>query len=109
LTGVIRSKEKGEKVKLEFLRNKKARSIEVEIEEERSRFSYSHKDWEDYVDSWDSYSKDIERQYEKWQDSDDFKKLMKRLNKKLEEIGDNYEESAEKLRRALKKFKGIKV
>jgi len=109
LTGVIRSKEKGEKIKLEILRNKKVRSLEVEIEEERSRFSYSHKDWEDYVDSWDSYSKDMEKQYKKWQDSEDYENLMKRLNKKLEEIGDNYTESAEKLRRALKKHKGIKV
>jgi serine protease Do len=109
LTGVIRGKENGEKIKLEVLRNKKARSIEVEIEEERSRFSYSYKDWEDYVDSWDSYSKDMEKQIKKWQDSEDYENLMKRLNKKLEEIGDNYEESAEKLRRALKKHKGIKV
>lgn len=109
LTGVIRSKEKGEKIKLEIIRNKKVRSLEVEIEEERSRFSYSHKDWEDYVDSWDSYSKDMEKQIKKWQDSEDYENLMKRLNKKLEEIGDNYTESAEKLRRALKKRKGIKV
>jgi len=109
LTGVIRGKEKGEKIKLEVLRNKKARSIEVEIEEERSRFSYSHKDWEDYVDSWDSYSENLEKQYKKWQDSEDYEKLMKRLNKKLEEIGENYKESAEKLRRALKKYKAIKV
>ncbi|NIM59446.1 MAG: PDZ domain-containing protein [Candidatus Aminicenantes bacterium] len=109
LNRVIQDKEKGEKIKIEVLRNKKARTIEVEIEEERSRFSYSYKDWEDYVDSWDSYSKDMEKQYEKWQDSDDFKKLMKRLNKKLEEIGENYTESAEKLRRALKKHKGIRV
>ena len=109
LTGVIQDKEKGEKIKLELLRNKKVRSIEVEIEEERSGFSYSYKDWEDYVDSWDSYSENLEKQYKKWQDSEDYEKLMKRLNKKLEEIGENYKESAEKLRRALKKHKGIKV
>jgi serine protease Do len=109
LTGVIQDKEKGEKIKLEFLRNKKVRSIEVEIEEERSGFSYSYKNWEDYVDSWDSYSENLEKQYKKWQDSEDYKKLMKRLNKKLEEIGENYKESAEKLRRALKKHKAIKV
>ena len=109
LTGVIQDKEKGEKIKLEVLRNKKVRSIEVEIEEERSGFSYSYKDWEDYVDSWDSYSENLEKQYKKWQDSEGYEKLMKRLNKKLEEIGENYKESAEKLRRALKKHKAIKV
>ncbi len=85
------------------------RSVEVEIEEERSGFSYSYKYWEDYVDSWDSYSKNLEKQYKKWQDSEEYEKLMKRLNKKLEEIGENYKESAEKLRIALKKHKAIKV
>ncbi len=109
LTGVIQDKKKGEKIKLEVIRNKKARSIEVEIEEERSGFSYSYKNWEDYVDSWNSYSRNLEKQLKKWQDSDDFKNLMKRLNKKLEEIGENYKESAEKLTRALKKHKAIKV
>jgi len=109
LTGVIQDKEKGERIKLELLRNKKVRSVEVEIEEERSGFSYSYKDWEDYVDSWDSHSKNLEKQYKKWQDSEEHEKLMKRLNKKLEEIGENYKESAEKLRIALKKHKAIKV
>jgi S1-C subfamily serine protease len=109
LTGVIQDKEKGKRIKLELLRNKKVRSVEVEIEEERSGFSYSYKDWEDYVDSWDSYSENLEKQYKKWQDSEEYEKVMKRLNKKLEEIGENYKESAEKLRIALKKHKAIKV
>ena len=109
LTGVIQDKEKGGRIKLELLRNKKVRSVEVEIEEERSGFSYSYKDWEDYVDSWDSHSKNLEKQYKKWQDSEEYEKLMKRMNKKLEEIGENYKESAEKLRIALKKHKAIKV
>ena len=109
LTGVIQDKEKGKRIKLELLRNKKVKSIEVEIEEERSGFSYSYKDWEDYVDSWDSYSKNLEKQYKKWQDSEEYEKVMKKLNKKLEEIGENYKESAEKLRIALKKHKAIKV
>jgi len=109
LTGVIQDKEKGKRIKLELLRNKKVRSVEVEIEEEKSGFSYSYKGWEDYVDSWDSRSKNLEKQYKKWQDSEEYEKLMKRLNKKLEEIGENYKESAEKLRIALKKHKAIKV
>jgi len=109
LSGVIQDKEKGGKIKIEFLRNKKVRSVEVEIEEERSGFSYSYKGWEDYVDSWDSYSENLEKQYKKWQDTDDYRNLMKRLNKKLEKIGENYQESAEMLRIALKKQKAIKV
>lgn len=109
LTGVIQDKEKGKRIKLELLRNKKMKSIEVEIEEERSGFSYSYKDWEDYVDSWESYSENMEKQYKKWQDSEEYEKVMKRLNKKFEEIGENYKESAGKLRIALKKHKAIKV
>jgi len=109
LTGVIQDMEKGKRIKLELLRNKKVKSIEVEIEEERSGFSYSYKGWEDYVDSWDSYGKNLEKQYKKWQDSEEYEKVMKKLNKKLEEIGENYKESTEKFRIALKKHKAIKV
>ncbi len=109
LTGVIQDKAKGKRIKLELLRNKKVKSVEVEIEEERSGFSYSYKYWEDHVDSWDSYRKNLEKKYKKWQDSEEHEKLMKRLNKKLEEIDENYKESAEKLRIALKKHKAIKV
>jgi serine protease Do len=109
LTEVIQDKEKGEKIKLEVIRDRKARSIEVEIEEESSRFSYSSKDWEDYVDSWDSYRKDLERQYRNWRDSEDYENLMRRLDKKLREISENYKESAKKLRLILERQKGVIV
>ncbi len=109
LSGVIQDKEKGEKIKLEFLRDKKVRSVEVEIEEERSGFSYPYKDWEDYVDSCGSYSENLKKQYKKWQDSEDYENLMRRLNEKLKEIGENYKESAKRLRIALERQKAVKI
>jgi serine protease Do len=109
LIEVIQDKEKGEKIKLEVIRDRKARSIEVEIEEESSRFSYSSKDWEDYVDSWDSYRRYLERQYRNWRDSEDYENLMRRLDKKLKEISENYKESAKKLRLVLERQKGVIV
>ncbi len=112
LSEIIRDKEKGESIKLGFLRDRKERSIEVEIvEEERSGFSYSSKDWEEYVDSWEKSSEGLMKQYKKYQDRyyPDYQKLMKRLNKQLKEIGQKYKGDSKKLSITLEKYKAIKV
>lgn len=111
LSEVIQDKEKGDRIKLEFLRDRKEKSVEVEIEEERGGFWNSYEDWEDYVDSWDRSSENLKRVSKEWQDlySEDYQKLMKRLNKELKEIGQKYKGTSKKLRITLEKYKGIKV
>ena len=78
LSKLIQNKEKGDRIKIEFLRDRKARSVEVEIEEEErsGAFRSYSKGWEDYVDyrdnyvdSWNSYSEAIKKQYKEWKDS----------------------------------------
>jgi len=82
LSELIQDKEKGDKIKIEFLRNKKKRSLEVEIEEEEGGGAlYFSDDWEGYVDSWDNYRENLNEQYRKWQDSysKNYEEQMKRL------------------------------
>ncbi len=116
LSGLIQDKEKGDKIEIEFLRDKKKRTVKVEIEEEeRSRSFFYSRDWGDSADVWKKYSESFQKQYKRWQDryGEDFKKNLKKLNKKLKEISEETakktDEAAKKIKLALKKQKGIKV
>jgi len=112
LSELIQDKEKGDKIKIEFLRDKKKRSVEIEIEEEEGgRAFFFSDDWESYVDSWDKHRESLKEQYEKWQDrySKDYEIQMKRLNKELEKIAKKSKEATEKLKLSLKKKRAVKV
>lgn len=105
LSELIQDKEKGDQIEIEFLRDRKKKTVKVEIEqEEKGRYFYFSNNWEDYVDSWDKYSEDLKKQYKKWQDryQGDFEKSMKKLNKELEKI---YKEGAKKNKEVIKKLK----
>jgi len=96
LSELIQDKKKGEKIKIEFIRNKKRNTAEVEVEEEkRGRvfgsilgrkypFKELYKDWEGYYSSWESDSKEWQKQFKMWQK--DFDKDLKNKLKKLKEI-----------------------
>ncbi len=116
LSGLIQDKEKGDKIKIEFLRDKKVKTVEVEIEEEEKSgyFDFSQ-NWEKYVESWDKYKGDFQKELKKWQDryGEEYKNNLKKLNKELEKISEEMakksKEATKKLRYTLKKVKAVKV
>ena len=116
LSGLIQDKEKGEKIKIEFLREKKLHTVEVEIEEEErgSYYDFS-KNWEDYVENWEKYRGNFQEELRKWQErygqeyKDSLKKLNKQLKKISEEMAKKSQEAVKKLKSALKKVKEVKV
>ena len=113
LSGLIQDKEKGDRVKIEFLRDRKRKSVEVKIEEEEGSgiFRYSLKGWEDYVDSWSKYSENMQKQYKKWADrySQDYQILIKKWNKELKKRAHESKKEAKKLFMSLRLFKTVKV
>lgn len=113
LTRILQEKEKGDKIKLEFYRDKKKRSVEVEVaEEERSTLlRFSPEEWEDYTQTWGEYSDNILRQQNKWQDetSKEMKKQIERMNKEFEEVLKKSKESQDKFLKSLKWHKSIRV
>ena len=113
LTRILQEKEKGDKIKLEFYRDKKKRSVEVEIaEEERSTLlRFSPEEWEDYTQTWGEYSDNILRQQHKWQDetSKEMKNQIERMNKEFEEVLKKSKESQEEFLKSLKWHKSIRV
>jgi len=92
LSELIQDKEKGEKIKIEFIRNKKRNTLEVEVGEEKrggvfGRFFeefYPDKDREDYYRSWGDFRKDWQTQFKKW--PEEYDKNLKINLKKLREI-----------------------
>jgi serine protease Do len=96
LSELIQEKKKGEKIKIEFIRNKKRNTVEVEIEEEKRGGvfgsilgrKYPHiglyKGGEDYYHSWGDYSRDMLKQFKKW--PKDFDIYSKEKLKELREI-----------------------
>ena len=113
LTRILQEKEKGDKIKLEFYRDKKKRSVEVEVAEEEKDtiLRFSPGEWEDYTQTWGEHSDNILRQQNKWQDetSEEMKKQMERMNKEFEEVLKKSKESQEKLLKSLKLHKSIRV
>ncbi len=93
LSELIQEKKKGEKIKIEFIRNKKRDTVEVEIEEEKrggvfgSILGREHFDkewyesWEDYYSSLADYGKQWQEQFKMWKKylGKDWKKKLKKL------------------------------
>lgn len=77
LSELIQDKKKGEKIKIEFLRNKKMMSVDVEVKEEEERGSilggfFPFKNWEDYIGTWEESAK-------KWNEYYRFNHFLKYL------------------------------
>jgi S1-C subfamily serine protease len=114
LSRIIQGKEKGNRIKIEFLRDKKKRTVEVEIEEEdRSGIiRFNNRDgWEDYVEHWDDYGTSLRKQYKAWGDRyfQDYQNWTKKLKKHLEESARKSTEATKMLLRSLKAYKVVKV
>ncbi len=127
LVNLIQDKEKGDKIKIEYLRNKKKGTVEVEIEEEEQSESWpvlgsagENLDfWRDYQDTYQQQSKKLAETYKKMGE-DQYKQFMnnqKKMNEQWQKQWDKQQKDAERyytdafrtLRYTTKKSKGIRV
>jgi S1-C subfamily serine protease len=127
LVGLIQDKEKGDKITIEYLRNKKKRTVDVEVEEEERNNSWpvlgsagEYLDfWRDYQDTYQNQSKKLAETYKKMgegqykQYMDNQKKMNEQWEKQWEkqqkDSQKNYTDAFKTLRYATKKSKGIRV
>lgn len=116
LSELIQDKEEGDTIEIEFIRDKKKKTVKVEIaEEERSRYFEFGRSWDDYQNIMEDYNQKWEKKYLKFQKwyQDDLKKNMKKLNEELKRISKRVAEEGEgaarDLRKVLMKDKGVKV
>jgi serine protease Do len=102
LSAAVQKKKKGDKIKLDLVRDKKPLSLEVEIAEEESPgLSYFFEN-APYRDSRGDYGRELQRQYEK---SRDFYEKYSQENQ--EKLKDLYEEVTKKSLEVFEKSKDI--
>jgi membrane-associated protease RseP (regulator of RpoE activity) len=78
LIDLVQRKEKGAKVKIEFLRDKKGMTAEVEVAEEESGGLAGPESLRDFLESWRSYTDAFGAEVRKWT-SDDLPEMQKSL------------------------------
>jgi serine protease Do len=127
LVGLIQDKEKGDKITVEYIRDKKKRTAEVEVEEEEGRtnlfvpstgttFPFT---WRDYEDVYRDQSRKLAETYKKLGE-DQYKtymeqqkkiedELMKKWEKQQKDAEKNYQEALKSYRINLSKKRGIRV
>lgn len=116
LVDLIQDKERGEKIKIVFLRDRKERSAEVEIEEEERRGSFFFPgDREVFFDSLDDYKEKFQNQYRKWQDEyskknkERIEKWNKELKKHLDDLNKKAKDAKKDFTIALNTHRGIRI
>ena len=113
LSKVIQEKEKGDKIKVEFYRGKRMRTVEIEIEEEEGSglLKFSPEDWDDYSETWSRSYENILRQQYKWQDdsSREMRRQMERMNNELEFQKQKSLDATKMLLKNSKLYKAIRV
>jgi S1-C subfamily serine protease len=111
LSYIIQMKEKGDKIKIEFYRDKRMRSVEVEIEEEEGSglLRFSPEDWKDYTEGWDKSYESLLRQQRKWQDdsSREMRNQMERMTREMQIQQLKSREAAKKLLKRAKLYKNL--
>jgi serine protease Do len=84
LIDLVQAKAKGDKVKIEFLRDKKTMTADVEVAEEESGGPFESDGLQSFLESWQGYTDAFRNELKKW-DSDQMPGLrqsLKRLNVK---------------------------
>jgi S1-C subfamily serine protease len=99
----IQARSKGDKVKIEALRDKKAVTLEVEVAEDKSGGLFDPDSFRDALGSWQDYTDAFEIELRKWQ-SDHLPEIRESMKKIQEEMAVKSKESAKEIK-AL--FKGI--
>jgi S1-C subfamily serine protease len=80
LIDLVQAKEKGAKIKLEILRDKKVMTIDVEVSEEESSGLFDSGDFQGFLESWQGYTDAFKNELKKWQ-SEGMPELRQNLKK----------------------------
>jgi S1-C subfamily serine protease len=67
LLDLVQAKEKGTKIKLEVLRDKKSTTFDVEVQEDKSGDLFESEDFQGFLESWQGYTDAFRNEIQKWQ------------------------------------------
>jgi serine protease Do len=84
LIDLVQAKEKGAKIKLEILRDKKVMTIDVEVSEEESSGLFDSGDFQGFLESWQGYTDAFKNELKKWQSEGmpELRQNLKKINTK---------------------------
>jgi S1-C subfamily serine protease len=82
LIDLVQSKARGSKVKVEYLRDKKEMSADVEVLEEKGGDLFGSDDFQGFLESWQGYTDAFRNELRKWQSEGlpEFKQSLKKLS-----------------------------
>lgn len=111
LSRLIQDKEKGDKVTIEFIRDKKKRTVDVEVEEEETSLSYAFPgDTKQYKKLAEAYKKQGEESYKRYMEQQkDMSEELKRQMEKQQKDAEKYYKDALTYRVTAARRKGIRV
>jgi S1-C subfamily serine protease len=105
LSKVIQGKEKGSKIKIEYVRDKKNRTAEVEVvEEEKNELFFNSYNWNEQKNDWEDLTKSWKEQSNQWKNTwtEKYEEAFKKMNKE----GSNPQKF---WKNEFKKYRAIKV
>jgi len=118
LSEIVQDKKKGDKIKLEIIRDKKTMNVEVEVEveeEEGGDFFKNPYEWDSYLESMNKYNKALELQLKESQTSsakemaEGMKKLNEEFAKQSKDYGRAQSEALKKLKKSMKYYSTYRV
>jgi hypothetical protein len=102
LIDLIQDKKKGDKIRLEFIRDKKTMTQDVTVEEEEvSGGLFKSGDFQNFLESWQGYTDAFRGEMGKWQ-NDYAPELRANLKKINEELASRAKDSVKDVKRLFK-------
>jgi S1-C subfamily serine protease len=107
LIDVVQGRKKGEKVKVELLREKKALTVEVEIGEQELGGFFNEEGLRNYLETFRDYAGRMEQEAKKWQDeySGSLREYMKQMS---EELVKKTQEAEKQVKKTVVKIAGTR-
>lgn len=106
LNSVIQKKRKGDKVKLELVRDKKSMEIEVEIEEEEGGFAFSARDWNRFFQDFERRSQELQERLKQWQENQSLRARQnwQKITEEMERLRKEYDLRLKEYQKKLKEW-----
>jgi S1-C subfamily serine protease len=93
LNSIIQRKRKGDKLKLELVRDKKKMELEVEIAEEERGGGFSSRDWNEIAQSLERRSRELQEKLRQWQEQQSLRtrENWRRIEEAMKNLRKDYE------------------
>lgn len=106
LNSIIQRKKKGDKVRLEIVRDKRTMEIDVEVDEEERGFGFSARSWHEFFRELERRSQELQERLRRWQEEQwvRSKERWQRINEEMERFKEEYNRRLKEYQERLKDY-----